>query len=158
MQASRKSAMLHKEPQYDTGIPCKHGHSSARYTSNGYCVKCSNEMLKSWRSKNKEKENQYKKEYRSTVRGKGLRSKNQMERQLKQSKANIYTGDEFNDFCLEEIYTLAQLRSTLTGVKHHVDHIIPLRGKAVCGFHSWNNVQLLPAEVNVKKSNHFQEI
>lgn len=40
LPASRAEARAQGLKRYDTGVPCRHGHVSPRYTSNRQCVEC----------------------------------------------------------------------------------------------------------------------
>lgn len=60
-----------------------------------------------------------------------------------------------NHFFIAEIYHLAKLREQVCGGEWHVDHIVPLRGKTVCGLHVEHNLQVIPAEINHQKSNRW---
>lgn len=53
------------------------------------------------------------------------------------------------------VYEEAERLTEQTGVVHHVDHVIPLKGDLVCGLHVHNNLQPLPWVENIKKKNKF---
>ena len=58
---------------------------------------------------------------------------------------------ELTDFVLLEALSLARLRKDIFNFAWHVDHMIPIKAKTVCGLHVWNNLQCLPSTMNTSK-------
>jgi hypothetical protein len=56
---------------------------------------------------------------------------------------------------ISDVYLEARRLSALTGIRHDVDHEIPLNGKNVCGLHVENNLRVITQTENVRKSNKY---
>jgi len=138
---SRSDAKRQGLKRYFTGKPCKRGHLTYRYVACCRCSKCVIEKVArrqvddpAWTNA---KNRKWKKANRPKV--------NHLDalRRARQLQATPKWADPT---AIRVIYETCP-------PDYHVDHIIPLQGKNVCGLHVENNLQHLPALDNLKKSN-----
>lgn len=142
------------------------------------CVACEVERAVDWKNKNLEKAREYvrkcnkahpqrtraaskkyKKAHPEKVRAtaavwsKAHPAQNNARNSRHRAKKFQATPVWANQFFIDEIYDLAQLRTQATGFQWDVDHIVPLNHKKVCGLHVEFNLRVIPAVVNQKKGN-----
>lgn len=58
---------------------------------------------------------------------------------------------------IKEIYEQAKQLTMSTSEVYHVDHIVPLQSKKVCGLHIACNLRVIHASANRRKLNTFKE-
>lgn len=97
---------------------------------------------------NPEKVREAKKKYEE--KNPHIRAKIKTKRRQKERKAVPEWADHKK---INEVYKKAKWLESLTGLKYHVDHIVPIQGKNVCGLHVWANLQILEASLNCSKGN-----
>lgn len=73
-----------------------------------------------------------------------------------QARKELATPHWVSYVALEVIYQECRDISFNTGIPHHVDHIIPLRGEYVSGLNVPWNLQIIPAVENLKKGNRIE--
>jgi len=139
----------------------------AKYADNADKIR---EEKSKWRASNQSKVKEYNKRYNDNSRERsynytkkyredhpGFSAKHCAKRRAIK-KQSIFVGidQEYYDFFMEEIYSLAYERTVSTGIDHSVDHIVPLNNPTVCGLHTPDNLQILTASDNSKKGNSFE--
>lgn len=102
------------------------------------------------RAKNPDREKEYRVKYRE--------KHNELvaKRRAEQRQAIPSWFNEFDEFAFQQAYELAALRQQETGIEWHVDHMIPLRARKCCGLHCADNIQVIPAVMNLEKNNKMQ--
>jgi len=160
-EAARQEAIKAGAKTYFHGIPCKRGHVAERQTSNGMCMECareknSSEKMKAYKKQHKKENAQrYKdndREYKKKWKKKNpdYFTKYAIKRSTVLQKATPSWADLS---AVTTKYKERECMNGLTGVEHHVDHIIPLQGKNVCGLHVASNLRVILARDNLSKSN-----
>ena len=107
---------------------------------------------KAWYENNKKKAAESRKDY--IKRNKHKKRKWSADRKAMKLSATV---KGFNEE-IEEFYIKAHELEKTTGVKYHVDHIIPLKNEKVCGLHAPWNLRVITAEENLKKGNKITQI
>lgn len=110
-----------------------------------------NKQSSEYVQKNRSKINAYSREYAKTIRHK--RSAYTMKRYTTQKNCTPSWLTEQHYKEIENYYWLSADLRSVTGQEYHVDHIVPIQGENVCGLHVPWNLQVLPSDINISKSN-----
>ena len=105
---------------------------------------------KEWRDDNKEHLKEYKAEYVKHNRGKVVALCNKR-RAAKLNATPLWADKE----AIDRMYIVSNFLTNKLGEPHHVDHIIPLQGKSICGLHVEYNLDVIPAKDNLRKGNRY---
>lgn len=101
-----------------------------------------------YRRENKDKIQDY------CFRNKAKRNQRAQERRVAVRKA---TTPWYDPQYLRDLYENIKEAEAIFKTKFHVDHIIPLTHKAVCGLHTQENFQILTAQANWIKNNRWEQ-
>lgn len=112
--------------------------------------------MQEWRKVNKDHTQQYGKKYREA--NKAFVNFLCQKRKIALTNRTPPWLSEDDLWAIQEAYLLAEKRTQLFGFSWHVDHVIPLRGKNVSGLHVPNNLQVIPAIDNLRKTNKYRGV
>lgn len=122
-------------------------HTRWRHTNKEHC----NENKNIWKKNNPEKCIKHA-EARAIVRKKNRAKDNSLRAKYRAAQL-LATPGWADSVAILEKYEFAKLWSELRGIPYHVDHIVPMLSKIVCGLHVEHNLQVITAKENISKNN-----
>jgi hypothetical protein len=129
---------------------CKSDYQKANLPS---CTAARKKAAKKWRDNNSDKVKVKKLEW-SKANSSRVNCNNAKRRAAKLLRTPAWLTPEDHEK-IQDFYLMAKYMEITTGIKHHVDHIIPLQGKNVSGLHVPSNLQILTENENKTKSNKY---
>lgn len=104
-----------------------------------------------WRMSNPQKKKEVCARWNSKPQARVLNSRRASKRRARQLQATPLWANQY----VIDFFYACMTYFRVEGVDVHVDHIVPLQGSNVCGLHTHQNLQLLLAPLNHRKSNKF---
>lgn len=135
----------------DLGLGLFHKDASKPDGLNACCKECHNAAFLARRLRDKEGYNKKRREYYS--KNKHVYLSNVARRRAYLLNATPAWLSDKHKRDINTIYKVCAKVSERTGKQHHVDHIVPLKGKSVCGLHVPWNLSIIPAPMNLQKGN-----
>lgn len=150
-------------PKCETEKPHTEFSKSKRY-KDGMQPKCKS-CDKLWRDANKDHRSTIKKKWHQDNKEKRLaymKAWREDNRDIANANWEKYRASKLQatpSWCeyeqIKSLYSECQRISEQTGIEHHVDHIVPLQSKDVCGLHCLANLQIITADANLSKNNLY---
>jgi len=150
-QPKWRSANPHKAAEYSQKYSETHKAQTKKWRESNKS-RCA-ETQRNWNAKNREKRNELSRVWRSENQAVMLAHVKKRKLDKIDRTPKWLNADDF--WMMTEIQEIALLRTKVTGIAWHVDHVIPLRGKIVSGLHTPLNLRVIPAYENMKKGNRY---
>ena len=111
------------------------------------------EYTRKYRKENPGKSETYGKAYRQRDYVKVRSNENGAKRRALEMRTSKFELNSYGNIL--KLFKLSNKKTKETGRDYHVDHIVPLQGRLVSGFHISGNLRVILAKTNTIKHNHY---